>query len=458
MSGKNNKQKTTVGEIATLALEFTAGEDVVLDQVLVPVDCRGTAAHVVMLSELPLKPALFSKSELRKVIAELRRIIDLDNQGKFKITVADQDVHMAVERVLTDKLGELGRRVHTGRSRNDQIAVDLRLFAKEQLLLITTELLTLANLLMRFAYKQRFTPMVGRTHMQPAMPSSVGLWGSAYAEELLDNLVLLKGAYALNDRCPLGSAAGYGVPLPLNRQRVSDLLGFQQVCHNVLGASNMRGKLESVILMALSQIMLTLSRFAQDLMLFTMPEFAYFQLPPELCTGSSIMPQKNNPDILELLRARATVALTDAFAVAAIVNGLPGGYNRDLQEAKAPFMRGLQNALAALRVLQPIVKGLKVNPGALDAGFTPAVFATDRALELVTQGVPFRDAYRHVKDHLAELENMNPADAIALKSHLGGTAGLDWEWLAESVKSGKQWAAKEQRRYSARMKQLMTLK
>ena len=344
-----------------MALEYTAGEDLILDRELVDADCIGSAAHVVMLSQIPVRPRLFTRTDAARVVGELERIRRLARKGQFTITIADQDVHLAVERVLTARLGDLGRRVHTGRSRNDQVAVDLRLYAKERLLAVETELLALASVLTSFAYRWRRAPMVGRTHMQPAMPSTVGLWASAYAEGLLEDLDLLRSAYDLNDRCPLGSAAGYGVPLPIDRRLTAQLLGFAAPCHNVIAAANTRGKLESTILMALSQVMLTLSRLAQDLMIFTMPEFGYFRLPPDLCTGSSIMPQKNNPDILELLRARASGMLADAFGVADMVKGLPSGYNRDLQETKAPFMRGFKVVLASLGVMRPLMSGLAVD-------------------------------------------------------------------------------------------------
>ena len=258
-----------------------------------------------MLSRMPVKPPVLSPADCKKVIAALKNIIAQAKKGAFKITLADQDVHLAVERTLTAKLGDLGKKVHTGRSRNDQVAVDLRLYAKEQILCAIGEAAALAAALLDFAKKHAADPMVGRTHMQPAMPSSVGLWASAHAESLLDDVALLMAAYELNDQCPLGSAASYGVPLPIDRQLVSDLLGFSRPVHNVLYANNARGKMESVILLAMGQVMLTLSRLAQDLILFTMPEFGYFTLPAAFCTGSSIMPQKRNPDVLELVRGKA---------------------------------------------------------------------------------------------------------------------------------------------------------
>jgi len=445
MNMKKQNRKTTVGVISDDVLAFTAGKDVVLDLALVQADCLGSAAHATMLSRMPVKPALFSKSDLKKVIAALVDIMQQAAAGKFAITLEDQDVHLAVERTLTAKLGDLGKKIHTGRSRNDQVAVDLRLYAREQLLLTMTELMQLAASLIAFGQTHEKVPMVGRTHMQPGMPSSVGLWATAYAEMLLDDAALLMQAYELNDKCPLGSAASYGVPLPIDRQLVSDLLGFSVPCHNVLYANNSRGKMESIILMAMSQTMLTLSRLAQDLMIFTMPEFGYFNLPAAFCTGSSIMPQKKNPDVLELVRAKATRVQADMIVAFDLVKSSPSGYNRDLQEAKEVFMSGIAATRSCLKIMSPMIDGTTVNTERLLAGFTPDVFATDRAIELVVSGMPFRDAYHHVKSNLHELENYDPNAAIAKKIHLGATAGLDFSFYVKRISAGCSFIENEQK-------------
>jgi len=428
-------QKTTVGSVSQEVLAFTAGRDVELDVNLIQADCIGTAAHVTMLSKMKVNPAIITAEERRKVIAELKEIIVQADEGLFEIRLADQDVHLAVERTLTEKLGDLGKKIHTCRSRNDQVAVDLRLYSREQILGTLDAATSLISALLIFAKKNEKVPMVGRTHMQPGMPSSVGLWAAAHTESLLDDCALLINAYELNDQCPLGSAASYGVPLPIDRELTSALLGFSRPTHTVLYANNGRGKLESVVLGAMSQVMLSLSRMAQDLMLFTMPEFGYFTLPDELCTGSSIMPQKKNPDVIELVRARATRVKACELAVYDLIKGSPGGYNRDLQDAKEPFMDGIAMTRACLLVLAPFVQTIQVNKDALIAGFTPDVFATDRALELVGQGVPFRDAYHHVKENLGELESMDPVKAIEQKTHLGAPLGIDWELLNDRAKA-----------------------
>ncbi len=443
---KANAKKTTVGVIHEEVLAFTAGKDVVLDQALVAADCLGSAAHVTMLSRMPVKPALFTAAQVKKVIRALGDIMAQAAAGTFAITLEDQDVHLAVERNLTEKLGDLGKKIHTGRSRNDQVALDLRLYAREQLLGTIDEAAALAAVLLAFGREHRKVPMVGRTHMQPGMPSSVGLWATSFTEALMDDIALLRQIYELNNKSPLGSAASYGVPLPIDRKLVADLLGFHAPCHNVLYANNSRGKMESMILMAMSQIMLTLSRLAQDMMIFTMPEFGYFNLPAAFCTGSSIMPQKKNPDVLELVRAKASRVKADAMAAFDLVKNSPTGYNRDLQEAKEVFMSGINTTRSCLRILAAMCAGTTVNAGKLAGGFTPDVFATDRALELVASGMPFRDAYHYVKNHLHELEAMDPREAIARKKHLGGTAGLDFAMYAKSIASVQSFARGEKER------------
>lgn len=435
---KDADKKTIVGAIHPDVLTFTEGKDPILDLALAQVDCIGTAAHVTMLTKMPYTPAIFSEEERCAVIRSLKEIIAISARGEFVITPEDQDVHLAVERQLTERLGDLGRKVHTGRSRNDQVAVDIRLHARNELISLTQEVAALATALLDFAQAHKDIPLVGRTHLQPAMPSSVGMWASAYAEMLLDDTYMLEAARKVNDCCPLGSAAGYGVPLPIDRALTARLLGFKRPHHNVFHASNARGKNEAVILAALSQMMLTLSRMAEDLILFSMPEFGYFVLPRELCTGSSIMPQKYNPDVLELIRAKAALVMGYSTAANAIIKALPGGYNRDLQDTKELYMEGLNVTRTSIRIMTLMATSLKVNPDKLRAGFSSGVFATDRALELVAGGMPFRDAYHEVRDNLEALNAMDPDEAIAKKTHLGGTAGIDYAYLLDRTRAIKK--------------------
>jgi argininosuccinate lyase len=439
MTAKKTTRKTTVGAIDSMVLDFTAGDDLRLDQALITVDCIGSAAHVTMLSKMPVRPRLISDRDCKAVIRELAAIMKRAEANEFVIAIDDQDVHLAIERVLTATLGDLGKKIHTGRSRNDQVAVDLRLFAREQLLGMVGEALELASVMTQMGRRHVKVPMVGRTHMQPAMPSSVGLWATAHAESLLDDVALLKSVYDINDQSPLGSAASYGVPLPLDRELTARLLGFSRPIHNVLYANNARGKMEAMILGACTQVMLSLSRLAQDLMLFTMPEFGYFSLPAEFGTGSSIMPQKNNPDVVELVRARVSRVVACELAVVDICKSLPSGYNRDLQDTKGPFMEGLATTRACLRSMALMMANTTVNEDALARGFSAGVFATDKALELVGRGMPFRDAYQYVKDHLGELQTMDAREALGKKTHLGATAGLDFGVYKRRLEAEGRW-------------------
>ena len=443
MAKRKQTRTTTVGRIQDNVLAFTVGKDTELDLVLAELDCIGSAAHVTMLSRMKGRARQFSVAERKKIISELLRIVRSIRKGDFEITVDDQDVHMAVERLLTERLGDLGKRIHTGRSRNDQVAVDLRLYGKQELLGTIEDAVSLCASLLELAQTHKMVPMVGRTHLQPGMPSSCGLFFSSYVESLLDDIVCLMGAFELNDQCPLGSAAGYGVPLPLDRHLTSELLGFARPQHNVLYASNSRGKCESVILSALSQVMVTLSRLSQDLILYSMPEFGYFKLPEAYCTGSSIMPQKKNPDILELIRAKASRVIGHHASSVSILNGLPGGYNRDLQDAKEPFVEGFQITQSCLQILGDMLQVLDVDEQALRDGFSPDVFATDAALARVAVGVPFRDAYDEVKANLSELDDMDPDDAVAAKTHYGTTGGLELDETASRVAAAAAFVIEE---------------
>lgn len=435
---------TTVGAIDPETLAYTTGRDPVLDLALVRADCLGTAAHALMLSRM--RPPILTGEETRRLIEELKAVLALAAEGRFTITLADQDVHLAIERHLTSRLGETGKKVHTFRSRNDQAATDLRLYLREELLALALETLELAETFCRFGRRHDQLPMVGRTHRQPAMPSTVGLWAGAHAESLADDLRDLLHAYDLNDACPLGSAASYGVPAPIDRHLTARLLGFSSPVHNVLYANNSRGKIEARTLAACGQVMLSLSRAAEDLIFFTLPEIGYFSLPEFSTTGSSIMPQKRNPDVCELVRARAARVWHQALLAAEIVRGLPSGYNRELQETKPALIEGLADTRASVRVLIPVIRQLRVHPDALRRGFEPSVFATDAVLERVAAGVPFRDAYHQVKEGLAELSARDPAEAVARKTHWGAPAGLDWEWVRRFLASSRREVRRRLRR------------
>jgi len=402
---------------------FTTADDPVIDRELAPWDCVASVAHAQMLARC----GILSDDEAGKLAAELRAIAADAKAGSFQIKFEDEDCHTAIEKRLTARLGDLGKKIHTCRSRNDQVIAALRLWAKDALHTLFAASLDLATTLRQFAEAHKDIPMVGRTHTQVAMPSSVGLWAGAWLESILDDLRLLRAAYELNDQCPLGSAASYGVPLAIDREFTSQALGFARLQNNVLYANNSRGKIEAIILGACVQIAIDLSRMAQDLINFSLPEFGYFRIPQELCTGSSIMPQKRNPCGLELVRARASTIIACHDQVLGIVKALPSGYNRDFQETKRPFLHGLKTTIACVRVMNLTFRKLEVDEARLLAAFTPEVLATDEALRLVVEGVPFRDAYRRVAESLDRLEARDPREAIAQRTHAGGPANLRLE-------------------------------
>ena len=420
------KKTITDNTVDPDVLTYTVGEDPVLDLALAKWDCMGTAAHVTMLSEMKgLKRPIVTKAEAARVRRELARIVKAAAKGDFRILTEDQDVHMAVERLLTERLGDLGKKIHTGRSRNDQVAVDVRLHMKSEILETEREVAALAAELCSFGFDAGAIPLVGRTHLQPAMPSTVEMWATGHAEMILDQLANLEAAYRLADLNPLGSAAGYGVPLPLDRARTTKLLGFSRSLHNCFGASMARGECEASLLSALAQLMCVLSRLAEDMILFSMPEFGYFRLPRAYCTGSSIMPQKFNPDVLELVRGKTAQVVGWQTAALTLLHAMPGGYNRDLQDAKLLYMKGLETTRTTLRILAKVVKGMQVNPDACRAAFTPGVFATDVALRMVAAGTPWRDAYHEVRDHLERLETEDCDAAVKAKRHEGTCLGID---------------------------------
>jgi argininosuccinate lyase len=427
---------------------FTVGSDHLLDRELVWADCAGSVAQARMLAKI----GVLSEAEAAELTRELRGIAA---DPEFSIQAEQEDVHTAVEQLLVARLGDAGKKIHTARSRNDQVIVDLRLYGKARLLGLMRDLLALGGALLDFAERHQGVPMVGRTHMQRAMPSSVGLWAGAFAESLLDDFSLLEGAYAINDQCPLGSAASYGVPLAIDRQFVSDQLGFARVQNNVLYANNSRGKTESVILAALAQIGVDLSRFAEDALLFSLPEIGYFKLPDELCTGSSIMPNKKNPGGLEKMRSRAASLVAELLHTLELLRALPSGYNRDVQDTKEPFFRGCRTAKAMLAVGRLIAERMQVDEARCIAAFDGEVFATDRALELVLEGVPFRDAYRQVAASLGELGTRDPRAAIAKKTHLGAPANLGLELGRSRVREHERFRDAEEERFHGVLRDLL---
>jgi len=431
-------------DLDALIERFTVGDDPVLDMALIEADVLGSIAHAKMLSEI----GVLTQDEFDKLRSGLAEVLSLAEGGEFSIAVEQEDVHTALEEHLVEQLGEVGKKIHTGRSRNDQVATDVRLYARKRILEVAEAAVVLARRCLSFAETHRDVPIVGRTHTQRAMPSSVGLWASAFAEALIEDLELLSQAYEQLNRSPLGSAASYGVALPIKRERTAELLGMPPIT-NVLYANNTRGKVEATALFALVQVMSDLSKMAGDMILFALPEFGYFSLPDRYCPGSSIMPQKKNPGPLELIRAKSAMVQGELFTVLGIVRTLFSGYNRDFQETKGPLIRGLTLTADALTVMDLVLEGLTVNVETCIEAFSPEVFAADAANELVGDGMPFRDAYRKVGLDLDGLSERDPVENIKSKTHLGapGNLALDvlagrLDALADSVATRSEWLAK----------------
>ncbi len=399
---------------------FMTGDDPLLDHALIPYDCVGSMAHAKMLHKI----GIITFEECNQLVQGLSHIIQLTNEGKFVIQPEDEDVHTAIENALVAKLGDIGKKLHTARSRNDQILLDMRLYMKNQIREIAQEVLNTCDVLCKFADSHEAVPIPGRTHFQRAMPSSVGLWAGAFAESLLDDIQLLEGAYKLIDQCPLGSAASYGVSIPIDRQYCAELLGFQTVQNNVLYANNSRGKFEAALLHVLVQIMNDLSKVATDIIIFSAPEFGYFVLPEKFCPGSSLMPQKRNPCPLELIRAKSATLQGQLFQTLEIVRALPSGYNRDFQETKRPIMHGLETTCLSLKVFTQIFSELQVDRKTCIAAFTPELFATDQVLKLTSAGVPFREAYKQVAKDPNSVSETDPVANILSKKHQGATGNL----------------------------------
>jgi len=410
---------------------FCVGDDYLVDQALVPYDIEASLGHAKGL----VKIRILTAAELRKIEDALGELRALDAAGKFKIRPEDEDCHTAIELFLTLRLGDLGKKIHTGRSRNDQVVAALRLFQKDRLRAIAAATADLVEALLAFAETHREVALPGYTHTRKAMPSSLGLWAGAFAESLLDDLALLEAGHRLIDQSPLGSAAGYGVPLPLDREGVSKALGFARVQNNVLYVQNSRGKFEAFLVAAFAQIMMDLNRMSTDLIFYSLDELQFITLPERFCTGSSIMPQKRNPDVLELIRGHSAAVAANGMAIQGMVGNLISGYHRDLQHTKEAFIRASERTLASVAIMARIVPGLEVHKSFCAAGCTPEIFAAAEAIDMARQGVPFRDAYRRVKERVTALGPQDAVDYIKDVSHAGGPGKLGLEKARKALGS-----------------------
>jgi argininosuccinate lyase len=399
---------------------FLAGDDVLLDRELFLFDIQATAAHARGLGRI----GLLGAAEVDAMIAELDVLARDFRTGAFVLDGRYEDGHSAIEAHLTAKLGETGKRVHTGRSRNDQVQVALRLYLRHRLDSLARTCLAIADaMLARAEGEEGRVPMPGYTHLQRAVPSSVGLWLGAFAEAFVDDAAFAVSTRSWLATCPLGTGAGYGVNLPLDREGVARELGLPRLQLNPMYVQNSRGKFELAALGALAQALLDVRRFAWDLSLFTSAEFGFVELPRMYITGSSLMPNKKNPDVVELLRAAAASVIGAQTEVASALS-LPSGYHRDLQVTKAPLLRAMRQGLAALSLVARLVQGFTLVASRMRQAITGEMFATDRALDLARGGTPFRDAYRAVAKDLDATGVYDLEASLAARVSPGATADL----------------------------------
>lgn len=371
---------------------FTVGRDREMDLYLAKYDVLGSMAHITMLESIGLLEA----NELEVLLEELRNIYALAEKGGFVIEEGIEDVHSQVELMLTRKLGDVGKKIHSGRSRNDQVLVDLKLFTRAQLRELADEVLDLFHVLIAQSNRYKDVLMPGYTHLQIAMPSSFGLWFGAYAESLVDDMMFLQAAYKMCNRNPLGSAAGYGSSFPLDREMTTRLLGFDSMNYNVVYAQMGRGKMERNVAFAMASIAGTLSKMAFDACMFSSQNFGFVKLPDECTTGSSIMPHKKNPDVFELTRAKCNKIQALPQQIMMIMNNLPSGYFRDLQIIKEVFLPAFEELKDCLQMATYIMDKLYVNEHILDDDKYLYIFSVEEVNRLASEGMPFRDAYKKV--------------------------------------------------------------
>ena len=409
--------------------KYTVGRDRELDLYLAQDDVLGSMAHITMLESI----GLLEKDELTALIAQLKEIYSQALQGDFEIEDGIEDVHSQVELMLTRSLGEMGKKIHSGRSRNDQVLVDLRLFTRRQLRLIVEDVCSLFKELQAQSERYKNVLMPGYTHLQVAMPSSFGLWFGAYAESLVDDMMMLQAAYRQTNRNPLGSAAGYGSSFPLDRSMTTRLLGFDSMDYNVVYAQMGRGKTERNVAFAMASVASTISKMAFDACLFNSQNFSFVRLPKECTTGSSIMPHKKNPDVFELTRAKCNKLQALPQQIMMIMNNLPSGYFRDLQIIKEVFLPAFQELRDCLQMSAYIIRKMEVNEEILSDPLYDLMFSVEEVNRLATEGMPFRDAYKKVGMDI-EAGNFTPNKDIR-HTHEGSIGNLCNNEIAQLMNS-----------------------
>ncbi len=372
--------------------DFTTGQDNVLDLQLAPFDVLGSLAHITMLETI----GLLTKAELDVLSKELKSIYKEIQSGKFEIEAGVEDIHSQVELLLTRKLGDVGKKIHSGRSRNDQVLVDVKLYLRHEIEQLTQSIQQVFDLLITQSERHKDKLLPGYTHLQVAMPSSFGLWFGAYAESLVDDLITVQSAYQIANKNPLGSAAGYGSSFPLNRTLTTQLLGFDDLNYNVVYAQMGRGKTERIMAQAMSNVAATIGKLAMDCTLFINQNFAFISFPDELTTGSSIMPHKKNPDVFELIRAKCNSLQALPNEITLLITNLPSGYHRDLQLLKEKLFPAIQTLKDCLRMTHFMLSAVEVKGNILQDEKYKYLFSVEEVNKLVLSGVPFRDAYKKV--------------------------------------------------------------
>lgn len=372
--------------------KYTVGRDREMDMYLAEADVLGSLAHTRMLESI----GLLSTEELAEVQAELKNIYREIKSGDFRIEDGVEDVHSQIEFLLTQRIGDVGKKIHSGRSRNDQVLVDLRIYLRRKISEICHDMQELFKTLQELSERYKDILMPGYTHLQVAMPSSFGLWFGAYAESLVDDMQMMLAAYKVTNRNPLGSAAGYGSSFPLNRTMTTELLGFDSPAYNVVYAQMGRGKTERIVAQAVSSVAATLARLAMDNTMFLNQNFNFISYPPELTTGSSIMPHKKNPDVWEIMRGKCNIIQALPNQITMLTTNLPLGYNRDLQLLKEALFPALDDISQSLRMAKYMLEHISVRDNILEAKMYDYIFSVDSVNKLALEGVPFREAYKQV--------------------------------------------------------------
>lgn len=408
------KDKASLKEVE----RFTIGRDQEMDMMLAPYDVLGSLAHITMLETINL----LSKEDLKVLSAELKKIYQRIERGDFKVEEGVEDIHSQVELELTKSLGDVGKKIHSGRSRNDQVLVDIKLYLRSEIENLVMEVNTLFELLQSQSEKFKGHLLPGYTHLQLAMPSSFGLWFGAYAESLWDDVITLQAAYKIVNKNPLGSAAGYGSSFPLNRTLTTQLLGFESLNHNVVYAQMGRGKSERIVASAIANVAATLSKLSMDAVLFLNQNFGFISFPDELTTGSSIMPHKKNPDVFELVRARCNQLVALPNDIALSTANLPSGYHRDMQLLKELLFPAISHLKDCLRMVHLMLSNISVKENILDDDKYKFLFSVEEVNKLVLSGMPFRDAYKKVGLDI-EANQYKPATNVS-HTHEGSIGNL----------------------------------